>query len=121
MHQKIAIEDDGKSFFKLIVKTKDQIVADGLNMSMTFQTWALIWMPRLEWGHGRRRHCMDLRNHYNEMGHFEGAICPTSETFRELPEVLDELKGKEDEKICFTAQVESDAKSFGLPQAPWIQ
>ena len=30
MHQKIAIEDDGKSFFKLMLKTKDQIVADGL-------------------------------------------------------------------------------------------
>ena len=30
MHQKNAVEDDGKSFFKLIVKVKEQIVADGL-------------------------------------------------------------------------------------------
>jgi len=42
-----------------------------------------------------------MRNHYeSEIGHFENSILPQAETFREeLPEVLDKLKGKEDEKI----------------------
>ena len=40
------------------------------------------------------------KNDQSEIGHFKGAICPQSETFREeLPEVLEDLKGKEDEKI----------------------
>ena len=44
---------------------------------------------------------VDMRNHYeSEVGHFEGAICPEADTFRdELPMVLDELKGKEEEKV----------------------
>ncbi|HCQ16135.1 MAG TPA: hypothetical protein DIU20_07735, partial [Cryomorphaceae bacterium] len=44
---------------------------------------------------------VDIRNHYeNEIGHFEGALLPQSETFRdELPEVLNMLKGKEDQKV----------------------
>ena len=44
---------------------------------------------------------VDMRNHYeSEIGHFENAICPQSETFREeLPEVKDMLKGQEDKKV----------------------
>ena len=43
---------------------------------------------------------MDMRNHYeSEIGHFEGAICPQSETFKRTSKVLEHLKGKEDDKI----------------------
>ena len=44
---------------------------------------------------------VDMRNHYeSEIGHFENAICPDADTFREeLPLALDMLKGKEDKKL----------------------
>ena len=42
MHQKIAIEDDGKSFFKLMLKTKDKSSLTALSMgNMIFQMWVL--------------------------------------------------------------------------------
>ena len=42
-----------------------------------------------------------MRNHYeSEIGRFENAICPQSETFKEeLPEVKKLLKGKKPESI----------------------
>ena len=42
-----------------------------------------------------------MRNHYeSEIGHFEGAVLPEAETFKEeLPMVLEKLKGQEDRKI----------------------
>ena len=99
MHQKIAIEDDGKSFFKLMLKTKSQIVADGLEYgeydisNVGTHLDAKAWNDAMDEG----AIVVDMRNHYeSEIGHFEGAICPQSETFREeLPEVLEDLKGKE--------------------------
>ena len=103
MHQKIAIEDDGKSFFKLMLKTKSQIVADGLEYgeydisNVGTHLDAKAWNEAMDEG----AIVVDMRNHYeSEIGHFKGAVCPQSDTFREeLPEVLEDLKGKEDEKI----------------------
>ena len=42
-----------------------------------------------------------MRNHYeSEVGHFQGAILPDADTFREeLPLVIDELKDKKDKKV----------------------
>jgi UPF0176 protein len=103
MHQKIAIEDDGKSFFKLMVKTKNQIVADGLDYGEYDISNVGTHMDAKAWNEAMDEGAIvvDMRNHYeSEIGHFEGAICPGSETFRdELPEVREELKGKENEKI----------------------
>jgi UPF0176 protein len=44
---------------------------------------------------------VDMRNHYeSEVGHFEGAICPDADTFRdELPMVLNMLEDKKDKKL----------------------
>src|SRR5690606_38175713 len=44
---------------------------------------------------------VDMRNHYeSEVGHFENAICPDVDTFREaLPKVADELKGQKDKNV----------------------
>ena len=103
IHQKIAIEDDGKSFFKLMLKTKRQIVADGLEYgeydisNVGTHLDARAWNEAMDEG----AIVVDMRNHYeSEIGHFKGAVCPQSETFREeLPKVLEDLKGKEDEKI----------------------
>lgn len=101
---KIAIEDDGRSFLKLIIKTRPKILADGLPEG-SFDTNDV----------GRHLNAkefnqflndpdcitVDMRNHYeSEVGHFEGAILPDADTFREeLPMVLDLLKGKEEKKI----------------------
>ena len=103
MHQKIAIEDDGKSFFKLIIKTKDQIVADGLAYGEYDITNVGNHLDARQWNDALDEGAIvvDMRNHYEtEIGRFEGAICPQSETFKEeLPEVLVDLKGKEEDKI----------------------
>ena len=43
---------------------------------------------------------VDVRNHYeSRIGHFKGAICPDSDTFREeLPKLYDLLKDKKENK-----------------------
>lgn len=101
---KIAVEDDGKSFIKLTVKVRKNIVADGLQQGTYDVTNvgqhlnAQQWNEAIESG---KAVVVDIRNHYeSEIGHFEGALLPEAETFRdELPEVLQMLKGKEDEKV----------------------
>ncbi len=100
---KIAVEDDGKSFIKLAIKVRPQIVADGLDITdyditnVGNHLSAKEWNNKLEDG----ATVVDMRNYYeSEIGHFEGAVLPQAETFREeLPEVLEALKGKEDEEI----------------------
>ena len=103
MHQKNAVEDDGKSFFKLIVKVKEQIVADGLAFGEYDITNVGNHLNAEQWNEAMEKGAtiVDMRNHYeSEIGHFEGAICPQSETFKEeLPEVLSDLKDKEDDQI----------------------
>lgn len=101
---KIAVEDDGKSFFKLTVKVRAQIVADGLTMddydvtNVGRHLNAAEWNALMESGEAL---VVDMRNHYeSEIGHFEGALLPQAETFREeLPEVLHMLEGHEDKPV----------------------
>lgn len=99
-----AIEDDGKSFFKLTIKVREKIVADGLS-KVTFDVT------------DRGKHIgakefnvladagdtviVDMRNHYeSEVGHFAGALCPDVETFREsLPLVEEMLASHKDKNI----------------------
>jgi len=100
---KIAVEDDGQSFFKLTIKIRKQIVADGLGIDEYDVTNvgkhldAKAWNDALENG----AIVVDMRNHYeSEIGKFKGAICPDVETFKEeLPEVKKMLKGKEGDQI----------------------
>ncbi len=98
---KWAIEEN-TSFYKLIIKVKNQIVADGLpegsydlgNCGPHLDAEAFHEaMPSAT--------IVDMRNSYeSEVGRFEGAVCPDVETFREqLPLVRDMLRGKEDERI----------------------
>jgi len=101
---KIAVEDDGKSFFKLTIKVRHQIVADGLSMEDYDVTNVGRHLSAAEWNalmDSGEAIVVDMRNHYeSEIGHFEGAILPEAETFREeLPEVLNKLKGKEDQPL----------------------
>ncbi len=101
---KIAIEDDGKSFIKLIIKVRNKIVADGLPENSFDTTNVGNHLTAKEFNdclENPNSITLDMRNQYeSEVGHFEGAILPDADTFRdELPMILDLLKGKEDKKI----------------------
>jgi UPF0176 protein len=100
----IAFEDDGKSFFTLAIKVREKIVADGLNdedfdvtnrgihlSAEAFNT--LTDLPDTI--------VVDMRNIYeSEVGHFENAILPPMETFREgLPMVADMLSEEREKHI----------------------
>ena len=101
---KIAVEDDGTSFFKLTVKVRAQIVADGLTMEDYDVTNVGRHLNAAEWNalmESGEAIVVDMRNYYeSEIGHFEGALLPQAETFREeLPEVLHMLEGQEDKPV----------------------
>lgn len=101
---KIAVEDDGKSFYKLAVKVRHKIVADGLDDN-TFDVCNVgNHLTAKEFNAAMddpETIVVDMRNHYeSEVGKFIGALTPDADTFREeLPIVLDELKEKKDKKI----------------------
>lgn len=101
---KIAVEDDGKSFYKLIVRKRNKIVADGLNDDAIDVTNVGKHLSAKEFNEAMQHPetiVVDMRNHYeSEVGHFEGAILPDADTFKqELPMVIEQLKDKKDKKI----------------------
>src|SRR6185295_226887 len=101
---KIAIEDDGKSFYKLTIKVRPKIVADGLDEHSFDVTNVGKHLTAKEFNEAMERDdtvIVDMRNHYeSEVGKFVGAFCPDADTFREdLPMVMEELKDKKDKKI----------------------
>lgn len=99
-----AIEDDGKSFFKLIIKVREKIVADGLDDKTFDVTNKGIHLKAEEFNKLADQEdtiIIDMRNHYeSEVGYFQNAILPDVETFREaLPIVEDMLSDKKDKNI----------------------
>jgi UPF0176 protein len=101
---KIAVEDNGKSFYKLMIKIRHKIVADGLDDNTFDVTNVGKHLTAKEFNEAMENPdavVVDMRNHYeSEVGRFEGAICPDADTFRdELPLVIDLLKDKKDKKI----------------------
>ncbi|HMQ07186.1 MAG TPA: rhodanese-related sulfurtransferase [Saprospiraceae bacterium] len=90
-----AIEDDGRSFFKLSVKVRNKIVADGLNDETFDVTQKGIHLNAIDFNHltdDPNTIVVDMRNHYeSEVGHFINAITPDVETFRESLPVVEEL------------------------------
>ena len=100
---KIAVQESDFSFHKLTIKVRKQIVADGLTLDQYDVTNVGNHLDAEQWNKAIEEGAIvvDMRNHYeSEIGRFENAICPQSETFKEeLPEVKDLLKGKEDQKV----------------------
>ncbi|MCB0707728.1 MAG: rhodanese-related sulfurtransferase [Saprospiraceae bacterium] len=99
-----AIEDDGKSFYKLKIKVRPKIVADGLNDETFDVTDRGVHLDAVHFNEVTNRPetiIVDMRNHYeSEVGHFENAILPDVETFRDaLPEVEEILSDKKDHPI----------------------
>ena len=100
----IAVEDDGKSFFTLAIKVKDKIVADGLNDAEFDVTDLGVHLSASAFNEITSNEdtiIVDMRNHYeSEVGHFEHAILPPMETFREgLPMVAELLKPVKEKHI----------------------
>jgi len=100
----IAIDDDGKSFYFLKIKICKKIVADGLNdtsFDVTKRGQALSAEAFNQLTASSDTIVVDMRNHYeSEVGHFENAICPDVETFREaLPQVEKMLQNEKDKPI----------------------
>lgn len=101
---KIAVEDDGKSFYKLTVKWRKKIVADGLDDDAFDTTNVGNHLTAEEWNNAMQDPdtvVVDMRNQYeSEIGHFEGAVLPDVDTFREeLQYVKESLKENKDKKI----------------------
>ncbi len=99
----IAVEHDNKSFFKLKIKVKDKIVADGLDDETFDPTNTGIHLKAKEFNRMMEDPAtivIDMRNHYeSEVGHFTGAMTPDVDTFREsLPIINKQLEEHKDDK-----------------------
>jgi len=101
VHLNVAIEQT-PSFFKLTIKAKDKILADGLN-DFSFD-------PGKSGDHldaqSFNELCskddtilIDMRNHYeHEVGHFDGAVTPDVDTFRASLPIIEEMFEGDKEK-----------------------
>ena len=96
--------DEGKSFYALKVKLRKKIVADGIEDPDFDPSNTGKYLNAEEWNQqlaDPNTVVVDMRNHYeSEVGHFEGAICPDVDTFREeLHIVEDILQNDKDKKV----------------------
>jgi UPF0176 protein len=101
---KIAVDDDGKSFYKLVIKVKEKVVADGITDPEFDASNTGTYLNAEGFNKAiedPNTIVVDMRNHYeSEVGRFDNAFCPDADTFREeLPLVVDHLKGQEDKKV----------------------
>ncbi|MFN1219516.1 rhodanese-related sulfurtransferase [Chryseobacterium kwangjuense] len=101
----VAVDQDNHSFLKLTIKVRNKIVADGLNDASFDVTNKGIHLKAQEFNtmlEDPNTIVVDFRNHYeSEVGHFEGAITPDVENFREsLPIINEQLQDfKEDKNL----------------------
>ena len=100
----IAIEEKQKSFIKLDIKVRAKIVADGIEDPTFSLQNSGKYLDAAAWNEMMEKPdsvVIDMRNHYeSEVGRFEGASCPDTDTFREeLARVLDLYKEEKDKPI----------------------
>ncbi|MCB0380665.1 MAG: rhodanese-related sulfurtransferase, partial [Flavobacteriales bacterium] len=100
-----AVENKDTSFYKLVVKNRAKILADGLEDETFDVSNKGLHLKAEEFNEMMQKEntiLIDMRNHYEtEVGHFKGAITPDVDNFREsLPFIEDKiLKGNEDKNI----------------------
>jgi UPF0176 protein len=99
-----AIDDNGKSFFKLKILVRKKIVADGLNDSSFDVTNSGVHLNAKEFNQlteDPNTVIVDMRNHYeSEVGRFKNALCPDADTFREELKIAEDLlHDKKDKNI----------------------
>lgn len=103
----IAVDQDEAEFpfLKLKVKVRQKILADGLNDETFDVTKKGKHLSAEEFNQltdDPNTILIDFRNHYeSEVGHFQGAITPDVDTFRESLPFIEEayLKGNEDKNL----------------------
>ena len=98
----MAIDDDGKSFFKLAIKVRKKIVADGIEDEDFDVTDNGVHINAQQFNNMTDQDntvVIDMRNHYeHEVGHFKGAIKPDVETFRESLPIVEDILNEHKEK-----------------------
>lgn len=99
----VAIEQNDFSFLKNKIKVRDKIVADGLNDDSFDVTNKGIHLKAREFNEmieDPNTVLVDMRNHYeSEIGHFQGAITPDVDTFRDSLDLIeDDLKEHKEDK-----------------------
>ncbi len=99
----IAVEHDNQSFLKLTIKVRSKIVADGLDDNTFDVTQKGTHVNATEFNNllsNDNTICVDMRNHYeSEIGHFQGAVTPDVDTFREsLPIIEKDLQEHKEDK-----------------------
>lgn len=98
----IAVEDRKKSFFQLKVQVKSKIVADGLNDDTFDVTNRGVHLTARDFNalaKDPNTIIIDMRNHYeSEVGHFENAVCPDVDTFREALPVVENMFEEDKDK-----------------------
>ncbi len=98
----IAVQDDGKSFFKLKILVRKKIVADGLDDATFDVTNTGVHVNASEFNklaEDPNTIIVDMRNHYeSEVGHFKGAVLPDVDTFREELQVAEDLMKEHKDK-----------------------
>ncbi len=103
---KVAVEEHEKpSFYKLTIKVRSKIVADGLDDSTFDVTDTGTYLTPEEMNQyidDPDAIVVDMRNNYeSEVGHFTGAITPDVDTFREeLQVVPEQLRVHKNQKIA---------------------
>lgn len=103
----IAVDDSEAefAFLKLKIKVRDKILADGLTDESFDVTNKGIHLSADEFNNltaDPNTILIDFRNHYeSEVGHFQGAILPDVDTFRDSLPFIEEkyLKGNEDKNL----------------------
>ena len=101
---KVGVEQDDEAFWKLTLKVKKQIVADGLKPEDYDVTNVGAHLTAREWNELSEKPetvVVDMRNNYESLiGRFEGALCSDAYTFKEeLPLVREMLRGKEAKQV----------------------
>ena len=93
---RFALEEKKFSFYKLKIKIRKKIVADGLEEPLELSSVGKAISAEVfnEYAEHKNTLIIDVRNHYEtEVGHMKNALKVDSDTFRELlPELLASLK-----------------------------
>ena len=101
---KIGIIQDSKSFWKLAITVKKNIVADGLEFGEYDIENIGKHLTAADFNAAMNNPetvVVDMRNQYeSEIGHFDGAMCHDVDTFRDqLPMVADDIADKKHKKL----------------------
>ncbi len=99
----IAVEQNDKSFLKLTIKVRNKIVADGIEDPTFDATRIGTHLKAADFNTiiaQANTVLVDMRNHFeSEIGHFEGAIKPDVDTFRESLDIIEsDLKEHKQDK-----------------------